>query len=922
MASSGDQAIVARPLTYAGLFVVTLTTLMYEIVLTRIFSVAMWYHFAFVAISVALFGLTVGALIVHLRPQSFTDDRVKRQMWRFSLAYAVSVAVAFCLQLAIPFVPRMTMAGVSSIVATCVVVSVPFVCSGVVVALALTRFPRRANRLYAADLVGASLGCVMLVVAFNWLDGPSLVIAIGAMAAAGSLFFAFDAGLRGGKVLSVVVVVGLLVVTAANSYRHGQGNPFIRILWAKESQDPLHTYDRWNAFSRITVDGSREDVTWPTGYGLSPTLPPDIVLPQMPMVIDGTAGTMITGYDGDESTTDFLRYDITNLGYYALEDAGLGSTAVIGVGGGRDVLSGLEFGADEVTGIEINGNILDLVTDDLGDYTNLEADPRVRLVNDEARSWLTRTDDRFDVIQISLIDTWAATAAGAFALSENSLYTVDAWETFFDRLEPGGMLSVSRWYTTGLGVEPFETLRTVSLASEVLTRNGAENPRDHVLVYEGPQTAFATSAATILVSPEPFTDRQLEVTAENAARLGFRPVLTPTEVGDQRFADIVAPGGPDAGIAQFDEDLSPPTDDRPFFFQMATLGTFLSGEGFSDDLVFRPVLVLASLALAVLALAAVCIGGPLVHMGRRTRHAGMAPFYLYFAGIGLGFMLVEFSQLQRLNTFLGHPTYALAVVLFTVLLFSGIGSMLVEKVIDPERPRSLLVPIAALLGVIVVFRFVTEPATDAMAGGTTFERVGTAVALLAPLALFMGMPFAIGMGAASRREGAPTAFLWGINGAMSVVASVFGALLAMFFGIEFTFGAGFVAYAVAATALVLIVRGLLQPPDAPDGDPSRPPAASADGDGDGRRRGRRRGRRGRARAGARRRGRRRGRGQASQRLSDSTTHTGLVPPSISIVMTIVVWMPPAMSSHAVSCAVPRTRLPTGTGAGKRTLPVP
>ena len=808
MTTTGETGLRARAATYAGVFAITLTTLMYEIVLTRIFSVAMWYHFAFVAISVALFGLTVGALIVHLRPQSFTDDKVKHQMWRFSLAYAVSVAVAFCVQLAIPFVPRLTMAGVASVALTCVVISVPFVCSGIVVALALTRFPRKVNRLYAADLVGASLGCVVLVVAFNWLDGPSLVIAIGALAAVGSLIFAVDAGLRGGKVLSVAVLVVLVAVTAANSYRHAQGNPFIRILWAKEAQDELHTYDRWNAFSRVTVDGDTDDVGWPTGYGVSKALPPTIVLPQMPMVIDGTAGTMITGYDGDEETTDFLRYDVTNIGYYALEEAGFDRSAVIGVGGGRDVLSGLEFGAEEVTGIEINGNILDIITDELGDFTNLESDPRVNLVNDEARSWLTRTDERFDIIQISLIDTWAATSAGAFALSENSLYTVEAWETFFDRLEPGGMLSVSRWFSTGPDTEPFESLRTASLATEVLTRAGVENPRDHVLIYEGPPSVFASTAATFLVSPEPFTDEQLATTAENAARLGFRPVLTPTEVGDQRFADIVAPGGPDEGIAQFDEDLSPPTDNRPFFFQMATLGTFLSGEGFSDDLVFRPVLVLGSLALGVLLLAAVCIGGPLVHMGRRTRHAGMAPFYLYFAGIGLGFMLVEFSQLQHLNTFLGHPTYALAVVLFSVLLFSGIGSMLVEKVIDPERPRTLLVPVAVLLGVIVLFRFVTEPATDAMAGGTTFERVATAVALLAPLALVMGMPFAIGMGAASRRTGAPTAFLWGINGAMSVVASVFGALLAMFLGINFTFGAGFVAYAVAALALVFIVRGM------------------------------------------------------------------------------------------------------------------
>jgi hypothetical protein len=810
-ATSGASGLRARPATYAGLFVITLTTLMYEIVLTRIFSVTMWYHFAFVAISVALFGTTVGALIVHLRPDSFTEDKVERQMWRYSLGFGAAVALAFLTQLAIPFVPHMTAAGVMSIVLTCVVISVPFICSGVVVALALTRF-QRVNRLYAADLVGAGLGCVALVVVFRWLDGPSLVIAIAAAACFGSLLLAFPAGVNSAKAASTALLLVLVATTVFNVYKHDQGNPFIRVLWAKEQQDTLHTMDRWNAFSRITVDGRPTDVGWPAGYGMSKELPGDIVVPQMSILIDGTAGTMITGYpEADdpeaESRTDFLRYDVTNLGYYGLEDGA--NTAVIGVGGGRDVLSGLEFGADKVTGIEINNNILDIVTNKLGDFTHLKDNPRVRLVNDEARSWLTRSDDRFDMIQMSLIDTWAASSAGAYALSENSLYTTDAWNTFFDRIDDDGMLSVSRWFSL-VGRPPYETLRTAALASEVLTQRGVENPRDNVLIFEGPPTQFGATAATILVSEKPLTDERIETITDKASELGFNTILTPDAVSGEypEFADLVAPGGPSKGLEQFDIDLSPPTDNRPFFFQMAKVGTFLKGEGFSDDLVFRPVLTLGSLALAVLLLAAVCIGLPLVKMGRRSKHAGMAPYYAFFAGIGLGFMLVEFSQLQRLATFLGHPTYALAVVLFTVLVFSGLGSMAVEKVIDPQRPRSLLMPVGVLLVLLVVFGVFTHTVIDAAEASTTPIRIAVAVAILAPLALFMGMPFSLGMAAAGRNVEAPTAFMWGINGAMSVVASVFAVLIAMFFGINAAFGAGTVAYLVAGAAMFVIVRRL------------------------------------------------------------------------------------------------------------------
>jgi hypothetical protein len=805
-ATFGASALKARPATYAGVFVITLTTLMYEIVLTRIFSVTMWYHFAFVAISVALFGTTVAALIVHLRPASFTEDKVLRQMWRYSFAFAASVALAFLTQLAIPFVPRMTAAGVMSIILTCAVISVPFICSGVVVALALTRF-ERVNRLYAVDLVGAGLGCVALVVVFRWIDGPSLVMAIAAAACFSSLLFAMAAGLNMAKAASTGLLVVLVATTVFNVVKHDEGNPFIRVLWAKEEQDTLHTIDRWNAFSRITVDGQQTDVGWPAGYGMSLTLPGDIVVPQMSMLIDGTAGTMITGYDGSDERTDFLRYDVTNLGYYGLDEGF--ESAVIGVGGGRDVLSGLEFGADRVTGIEINQSILDIVTDELGDFTNLEGDPRVRLVNDEARSWLTRSDDQFDMIQMSLIDTWAASSAGAYALSENSLYTTDSWNTFFDRIDDDGMLSVSRWFSLA-GRPPYETLRTAALASEVLHQRGAENPRDHVLIFEGPPTQFGATAATILMSENPFTAERIETITDEAAELGFASILSPDDVDPRyaEFADIVAPGGPDEGLKQFDEDLSPPTDNRPFFFQMAKIGTFLSGEGFSDDLVFRPVLTLGSLALAVLLLAGLCIGLPLVKMGRESKHKGMAPYYAFFAGIGLGFMLVEFSQLQRLATFLGHPTYALAVVLFTVLVFSGLGSMLVEKIIDPGRPRTLLGPVVVLLGLLVVFGIFTQTAIDAAEASTTPVRIAVAVGILAPLALFMGMPFALGMTAANRNADAPTAFMWGINGAMSVVATVFAVLISMFFGINSAFGVGVVAYLVAGAAMFVIVTRL------------------------------------------------------------------------------------------------------------------
>jgi hypothetical protein len=263
-------------------------------------------------------------------------------------------------------------------------------------------------------------------------------------------------------------------------------------------------------------------------------------------------------------------------------------------------------------------------------------------------------------------------------------------------------------------------------------------------------------------------------------------------------------------------DISPPTDDRPYFFQMANLNTFFNGDILSDDLATRPVLVLGMLAVTVLLLAAVCVALPLLLKRRRgttPAPAGFVPFYVYFASIGFGFLVIEVSQLQRLSIFLGHPTHALTVVLFSVLLSSGIGSMLTERFVDAQRPRTLIGPLIVLLGLLVLFGLATPAVIGAMAGASSTVRIATAVVLLAPLGLALGTPFVIGMRAAALRPGAPTAFLWGINGAMSVCASVFGIVIALFFGIAAAFRVGVLAYVLAAISMAMIFRS--QRPSAP-----------------------------------------------------------------------------------------------------------
>ncbi|MGD0764693.1 MAG: hypothetical protein ABR978_00075, partial [Dehalococcoidia bacterium] len=571
IAVTPGERLVAPPRaaagTYIGLFLVTLSTLMYETLLTRIFSVTMWYHFAFVAISVALFGMTVGALIVYLLPGRFPVARTNDRLIVFSLLFSVSIVISFLTQLAIPFVPKWSIAGVYSVGFLYLVISVPFVFSGICVCLALTRFPQQISRLYAADLIGAAVGAIALVWLLNQIDAPSAVIAIAALPSVAGLWFAHAAHRIRLFALSFGVAALLLSFALANASLFDHNKPLLRLTWVGSGnglqlyETSVPEYEKWNAFSRIRIDKlpySRGTLGW----GLSPTFSGDPNVEVYNLGIDTGASTVLTRYSGKPEQISFLKYDITNLAHWARTSA---NVLVMGVGGGRDLLSALAFNQNHVTGVEINGQILHAVNDVYGDFTgHLDKNPRITMVNDEARSYMTRSKERYDIIQMSLTDTWAATSAGAFALSENSLYTVDAWETFLDHLTPNGLLAVSRWY---YAPQPTEAYRLTALAMQALRERGVSDPRSHVYMAKA-QNVMDTYVVTLLVSPSPLSDQDLATLDRVTSDMQFDKVLTPTYAIDDTFSGIADAPDVQAFANTYKYNISPPTDDKPFFFQM------------------------------------------------------------------------------------------------------------------------------------------------------------------------------------------------------------------------------------------------------------------------------------------------------------------------------------------------------------------
>ena len=804
MQPSTDESLTPTLGVYVGLFFVTLSTLMFEVLLTRIYSVMSWYHFAFMAVSIGLFGMTAGALYVHLVPEKFTPDRVRGQLKRFSLLFVVAIVLSLLTQLSIPFTDNWSLVGIFSLVLSYFATAVPFFCSGVCVCLALTRFPGKVGRLYAVDLVGAALGSISLLFVLAVFDGVTAMFVVAVIASLGAVAFAIDdVGLRQATT-AIVATLLLIGLVAGNTATFHSGHAFIRILWVKGHQDTTHRNEIWNAYSRVIVDGNPNVPVFPFGWGFSQTLPRTTRVNQLGLTIDGAAATVMTRFDGDTSKTQYLKEDVTNIAHTIRHNE---NVFVVGAGGGRDVLSALTFNQKSVTAVEINKSILHLVNGTYGNFTgHLDRNPKVTFVNDEARSWLARSKQHFGIIQVSLIDTWAASSAGAFALTENSLYTVDAWQNFLHHLDNHGVLSMSRWY---LPSQPLEAYRLVSLANASLRKFGVTDPRNHIVMMKAP--AYGIEATTLLISPQPFSKADVASLQRTAAALKFDMVLSPTAAIGPHFAALAnARSGHDLSkaVTGVPGNIAAPTDDKPFFFLMLGFGDVfnhnLSKTNNFGNLA-RPVQVLFGLSIIVLLATALLILIPLKHSPARTARRATKPFLIYFAGIGFGFLLIEVSQMQRLVIFLGHPTYSLSVVLFSLLLSSGIGSFVSERVVASGRRWSMLTPLVALILALVLFAIVTPAAIRHNAGATTPMRIAVAIGILVPLGLLMGMPFPIGMRVAADHEGTPTALLWGANGATSVCASVLAVAIGLNYGISRAFWVGILAYAVAAGSLAYLL---------------------------------------------------------------------------------------------------------------------
>jgi hypothetical protein len=555
-------------------------------------------------------------------------------------------------------------------------------------------------------------------------------------------------------------------------------------------------------------------------WGPSPNFPDDVVISQRGMNIDGDAGTVAYGFTGNLEDVAFLKYDVTNLAYHL---PGRERAAVIGVGGGRDVLSAAVFGLRDITGVEINPIFIKLLTQQPGfaDFTNLDQLKGVKYVVDEGRSWFARTDQTFDIIQMSLIDTWAATGAGAFSLSENGLYTAEAWGIFLDRLSPRGVYTISRWYNEK---EPSETGRMLSLAVAALIDMGIREPERHIYL------ATSKSIATLIISRQPFSSSDLKALEDAVALYEYKVLLSPTVESDLDTLRTIVRARTREGLEDYTSrqafDLTPATDDRPFFFNQLPLNKPIQAVYVAKNLVGSGALkgqggirwgnLMATVTLLILFLVSFGLVLTTIVMPLRPaiKDVGQKLVFggtLYFLLIGVGFMTVEIGLLQRMSVFLGHPVYSLSVLLFTLILSTGLGSLLSDKLILDSRWKFATWALMTGAYIIALPHWLPHVLLG-FDGASLLARATVCVGTIAPAGLLMGFGFPTGMRLVSAIDRKPTPWFWGINGAAGVLASVVAVSTSIAVGISGTLTIGAICYLLLVpTALVLVWSRPVEP---------------------------------------------------------------------------------------------------------------
>ena len=813
---------------YVGIFCISLATLLLELSFTRVLAVASWYHFAFLIISMALLGFGTSGVVLTLWEWLRERASIDHSLAALSLLFGCVVFISYWLMQKIPFNPFLLLSDHGQFLFMPLyyaVVAAPFFCSGLTIGLLLFRGRQKADRLYAADLIGAGVGCAAIALIMPIFGGSGSVMVAAAFGFLAAAVFGF-AEARGLAVAGIVLAVlalplaltaDQLIPISARAAKHHPLQP--------KGGVPLYT--AWNTFSRIDVYSlaAAPERGWPdSGFSI--------------MIDGGSAGTGIGDLSGG-AVTYLTRpeYRPTGVAYVGKTKP---NVLILGSGSGREVLEALHFGAQSITAVEINPIITDVVTRQMrAHWGGLFEQPGVTLVTDEGRNFLRRSKEKYDVIISIQTMTAAAVTSGAMALSESYMLTREAFCDYLDHLTPTGIILMTR--PMNQLVKMFATVR------EVFEERDLENPASHLLAFSGPLAPYGHQLFNegLLFKKSPWTKDELQMVAGrlgigrpnewygHSAQIYFEPFNVPeTPIADsifsELFSEVLAAPNLRTFYATHREDYIPATDDRPFFNQNIRWGALRPKDfgffraGTYGSVIGQPVaeVMLVVMLIQSIVIAAILIMLPLSRFARQgLKISRPCTFFVYFAGLGLGFIMIEIVLIQRFLLFLGEPIYTFSVVLASLLVFTGVGARLVGRFRDARV--SLKWIILAILLVLLLAAIGSPWVLTLALGLPLLARIAIVVAMLAPLGMVLGMPFPIGLRVVAVEAPTFIPWAWGVNGFFTVVGSIGASILGMAFGFTAVLAISGACYLIALSAMIIaIVHSTHEPTLAYSGSPN------------------------------------------------------------------------------------------------------
>jgi hypothetical protein len=810
-----------------GIALCSMGVLMQEVLLTRIFSFTIWYHLAYLTISTALLGFGAAGSVLA----------------RFPHLYAVApgrLAARCCAGAALALLIGLTITGPNPIspddmidaplrfsiwlLGYYVAVTAPFLFAGIAIATPLSAYPAHANRLYAADLLGAGIGCLAAVAALQWLDGAAAAsVCAGVFLFAGAVYAGTsrlpgDGSARLRTTCALGSLACVLAAPVADRVIHfvptdtkTMGRPTERGIKILHSQwSPVNRVDLYTKPGRIGG-------FW-TAYGRSQKNEASVPHAHS-IVYDAHNGSDVYRVRGRESL-GFLDHHLL-AAPYSLTDRP--DVLVIGVGGGIDILNAIYHGAKSVTGVELQPITVGLHHGVLAPWTGgWFQRPEVKLVAAEGRHYVRSHSDRYDLLQITAVDTFAAQTTGAYVLAESYLYSVEALGDYLDRLTDDGILSIGigdLMYRDPTIPTPYSA-RLALIAREALRRAGVTDPGAHLMLtgqgipnFNAPPEDVVVGAwiQNLMVKKKPFSTAEIASIRGFIEEGGFSVRVAPDDgEADPHLSRILHAKDADLDriVSEQVFEIDAITDDRPFFFHVLPWEQIFldrrvewSHPGSGTGQIVLVMMLVQALVLGAILILVPLWGGERVTLPRRTTGS----FLIYFLSLGLGFMLIEISFVQKYVLFLGYPTYSLSVTIFSLLVFAAIGAALSRRIWHRAR-WALLALLGATLGLLTIDVAALPWIRDALLSEPLPLRIAITLAMQCPLGIALGMYFPTGLELIRQRDPRLIPWAWAVNGVASVAASVLAVLLGMSIGFSGVAAIAGVIYIIGTLALLDALR--------------------------------------------------------------------------------------------------------------------